>query len=233
LGDETLARFRQSDSHEARVYQFARVAGWNDQVCISFFYRASFRGAMLYIENHARVLQPVEVKYREVDNLTVPKNTAKFGMFLLSTVGAPFVCIANCIQLLTFASTHSEADKSATAQRDKIEEQARFNYGTISSLRESVAASVYDHFFEKSDRDLYVKALQKQLLDSIIDFLDSRNVDTSDLRDQRSYIINSGLIVHGDLQASAVAVGEAAKANTRSVNSSKSDQPAAAGGAKA
>lgn len=84
------------------------------------------------------------------------------------------------------------------------------------SLRESVANSIYDHFFEKSDRDLWVKAIQKQLFDSVIDFLDHCNIDTSDLRDQRSLIVNSGLIVHGDLQAGALAVGEKAKANVDS-----------------
>lgn len=230
VAEEILARLRISESRTARVYQFAKVAAWTDQVYVSFFYRVTFRGPMLYIENHARVLQPVSTDHRAIDNLTAPKTRARVGQFFGCTLAAPFACIGECFQLLALIRSRGEIRKSEAEQKEKIEEQARYNYGTTTSLRESFSASIYNHFFEKSDRDLYVKILQKQLLDSVIEFLDSRNVDTSELRDQRSYIINSGLIVHGDLQADAVAVGKAAKANTRGLKRTRANQAAAAGG---
>lgn len=229
VSEETLARFRHTHSREARVYQFVGTSAWGDQVRISFFYRAIFKGPMLYIETHSRVLQPIWVGYREVDNLTTPNTRTRITLFLGQTVGAPLVCMAECFWLFGLMRAHNEIRKFETEQKTKIEEQARFNYGAVSSLRESFATAIYDHFFEKSDRDLYVKAIQKQLLDSIIDFLDMRNVDTSDLRDQRTYIINSGLIVHGGLQAGAVAVGEEAKAITESGKRTKAKKVAAGG----
>jgi hypothetical protein len=231
VSEETLARFRQNDSREARVYQFVEVLEWADQVCISSFYRAVLKGPMLYVENYSRVLQPVGVKYRGVDDLTPLKASKKIGLFVGHTLMAPFVCIGNCFGLYGRLQAHGEARKLEREQKDQIEEQARFNYGATESLRGSFADAIYDHFFEKSDRDLYVKAIQKQMLDSIIDFLDERNVDISDLRDQRSLIVNSGLIVHGDVQAAALAVGEKAKAHSEASLSKKARNTAAGGAA--
>ena len=64
------------------------------------------------------------------------------------------------------------------------------------------------------------------MLDAVIDLLDARNIDTSDLRDQRASIINSGLIVHGGLQAGAVAVGTEAKASAGVISKAKAEKAA-------
>jgi hypothetical protein len=212
VDEETLARFRHTDSHLARVYKSVAVLGWGDQVRICFFYRLYFSGPMLYIETYSRVLQPLWLRYREVDNLVVPRTGKKIALFVGLSVVSPLLCIKECYDLLKRVQAWSEHRKLEEAEKKKIEEQARYNYGVLSSLRESFATSIYDHFFEKSDRDLYVKTLQKQLFDAILDFLESKKVDTSELREQRTYIINSGLIVHGGLQAGAVAVGQEAQA---------------------
>jgi hypothetical protein len=230
IAEETLARYRNSDSREARVYQFAQVAGWGDHVRISFFYRTTIKGPMLNIENHIRVLQPIRLDYRKIDDLTTPNAGKRIAQFAGYTVLAPIIGIVECFQLLGLGRAGAQARKLEKEQRNKIEEQARFNYGATLSLRESFAASIYDHFFEKSDREMYVQAIQKQLLDGIINFLDSRNIDTSDLREQRTYIINSGLIVHGGLQAGAVAVGQEAKASNKSANDFTPKRSAAGGG---
>jgi hypothetical protein len=212
VDEETMARFRHTGSHLARMYKSVAVFGWGDQVRISFFYRLFFSGPMLYIETYSRVLQPVWTRYRDVDNLVAPKTGKKIALFIGLAVASPILCLKECYDLLKRLQAASEHRTLEKAEKKKIEEQARYNYGVLSSLRESFATAIYDHFFEKADRDLYVKTLQKQLLDAILDFLDSKKVDTSDLHEQRTYIINSGLIVHGGLQAGAVAVGQEAQA---------------------
>jgi hypothetical protein len=218
VAEPILAQFRHVDAREARVYQSVSVPVWGDQVRVSFFYRMAFRGPMLYIENHAYVLQPVSLEFRKVDDVVPAKTKRKIATFvgfaLLYVLAGMLASIAECLMLLHLLQKRREAKQQDRLQKKLIEQQARYNYGAADSLRESVASGIYDHYFEKSDRDLYVKALQKQLLDAILEFLDSRHIDTSDLRDQSTYIINSGLIVHGGLQAGAVAVGESATAAT-------------------
>jgi hypothetical protein len=212
ISDETFARFRSSDSREARVYQFVEVSEWGEQVYITFFYRAALKGPMLYLENHSCVLQPVSLDYRKVDELAEPSFKEKVGTFIALAIFAPLICAWECFELLGFMRRRSECKNLEKQEKRKINEQKNYNYGALQSLREDVSSSTYDHFFEKADRELWTKAIQKQLLDSVIEFLEEHSVDTSELRDQSSLIVNSGLIVHGDVQAGALAVGDKAKA---------------------
>jgi len=210
--EATLSAFRHSDSHDARVYKSLSAWSWNDQVRISFFYRTIFQGPMLYIEAHSRVLHPVAASYREIDNLTEPTAGKKFSIFIGLAIITPVLCLGESFGLFLRMRDASLLRKLEKVEKKKIEEQARYNYGATSSLRESFSALIYDHYFEKSDRELYLTAIEKQLLDSILEFLESKNVDTSDLKEERTYIINSGLIVHGGLQTAALAVGDQAQA---------------------
>jgi hypothetical protein len=210
--ESTMSAFRHSDSHDARVYKSISAWSWNDQVRISFFYRTIFQGPMLYIEAHSRVLHPVAATHREIDNLTQPSAGKKFSTFIGLVLITPVLCVSESFGLLLRMRDASLLRKLEKEEKKKIEEQARYNYGSTASLRESFSALIYDHYFEKSDRDLYLTTIEKQLLDSILAFLESKNVDTSDLKEERTYIINSGLIVHGGLQTSALAVGEQAQA---------------------
>ncbi len=226
MSEDILARYRHVNSYEARIYKYVAVSGWGDQVRISSFYRITFNGPMLYIENHSHVLNPLWTGYRAVDNLSPPRALRKIGLFTGLVITAPIICVAETISLWRLWADHSQTRRRAKEEREEIRDNARFNYGAFSSLRESFATPIYDHFFEKSDRDLYSKALQKRLLDGILCFLEGKNVDTSDFREQQTYIINSGLIVHGDVQAEALAVGPKSKAKKESVRKPKVKKPA-------
>jgi hypothetical protein len=215
VSEETLARFRQNDAKEARIYQFVELSAWGDQICVSFLYRVTLTGPMLYVENHTRVLQPLDSKYWAVDTLAIPGLGTQIAQLLGHVIVAPFVCIGECFSIFELFGSDLMSRLRQKERKKRIAETTRFNYGAITSLRESFAAAIHKHFFERSDRNRYEKVLQKQVLDSIIDFLEARDVDTSDLREQRIFMANSGLIVHGNVEAGALAVGDSARANVR------------------
>jgi hypothetical protein len=59
-----------------------------------------------------------------------------------------------------------------------------------------------------------IQVTQQAVLNLIIDFLDDRNIDTSEIKDRQIAILNNGVIVAGGaLQASSVAVGAGAQAS--------------------
>ncbi|MBF0608213.1 MAG: hypothetical protein HQL61_11775 [Magnetococcales bacterium] len=63
------------------------------------------------------------------------------------------------------------------------------------------------------DKEMYVKVLEREIIDSIADFLDKHNIDTSDFKDKATAIVNNGIFVQGgNIQANAIAVGAKAKA---------------------
>ncbi|MBI2402246.1 MAG: hypothetical protein HYV20_05830, partial [Gemmatimonadetes bacterium] len=63
------------------------------------------------------------------------------------------------------------------------------------------------------DKEMYQKAFDRQVLDTMVDFLDARHIDVSDLRDREAVILNTGVIVQGgDVTAQTLAVGTGAQA---------------------
>ncbi len=63
---------------------------------------------------------------------------------------------------------------------------------------------------------MFSKVLNKRLVDTIIGFLDSRGVDTTDLRDRTNTILNNGIFVTGggSFSGGNVAAGDHAAVNT-------------------
>jgi hypothetical protein len=60
---------------------------------------------------------------------------------------------------------------------------------------------------------MYVKLTEQQLFEAIISFLDARNIDTSDLKERQTTVMNNGVIVSGgQINAQSMAVGTGARA---------------------
>jgi hypothetical protein len=71
----------------------------------------------------------------------------------------------------------------------------------------------YRRYFQRLDREMYVKTLEQRLLDAIIQFLDEHNVDVSDLVERQTTILNNGVMLSGGtIQAESLAVGTGARA---------------------
>jgi hypothetical protein len=64
---------------------------------------------------------------------------------------------------------------------------------------------------------MYLKVINRHLIDSVTAFLDERGVDTSDLGQQAKHIYNSGTIVTGDMHGNNVVSGQGAKVTTNPV----------------
>jgi hypothetical protein len=90
------------------------------------------------------------------------------------------------------------------------------------SVREDVSSAQYHHYFQKLDKEMYMKIAEGQIIDAVVRFLDSRGIDTSDLKERRTTILNNRVIVSGSMsvQADTVALGSRAQAHK--------NQPAAA-----
>jgi len=55
--------------------------------------------------------------------------------------------------------------------------------------------------------------LEQTILESIVSFLDIRHIDTSNLKERQTMILNSGILVQGgDVRAESLAVGTGARA---------------------
>lgn len=137
-----------------------------------------------------------------------------FGWTLVSLVTGPFLALLAPFKLWALVM-HQLGKRGARRQRRReIRHDPLYNYGALQSIRELGAANKWRVYFQKLDREMHSKVLQQQLLDVMVRFLDAHNVDTSQIKDRGSHILNNGVIVSGGtISAESLAVGEGAQAN--------------------
>ena len=74
---------------------------------------------------------------------------------------------------------------------------------------------------------MYEKYMERQVLDSIVTFLDARGIDTSELVERQTTILNQGVLVSGgSLVAGQLAVGRGAKVRAALRGKPQRTQPA-------
>lgn len=144
------------------------------------------------------------IEWTEANGLFV-KFGLSLGLFDLIWVLLP-------ILLKTIIEAWLDRSRRKRSER-MIKETANFNYGAIMSLREIASSSEFSQYFQSLDKEMYFKVIEREIIDSLSDFLESKNIDTSDLKERQMAIFNSGMIVSGgNIKVKTLSVGEQAKA---------------------
>ena len=214
----------------ARKYYRMQVDAWQGHLIISYYFRTTFKSDTLFVEAASYQALPIAKKYRLLDGLNInPKAIDIYRLVILSLLTVPFflirdiaVCLEPVFRILSdprriFA--RESIYETPNAINKKIDNDPWYDFGAAKAIREYYSSNSYETYFQKQDAVFYIKMLDARLLDMLIKFLDERNIDTSDLRDQKSTIINSGIIVSGSgsVTAGAVALGKKAKVSTKQV----------------
>ena len=101
-----------------------------------------------------------------------------------------------------------------TRQRREIRHEQSFNHGADYSPREAAADPKYQRYFQQLDTDQYVKIVEKNILQSMVDFLDAHGIDAGELVERQSVIQNNGVYVTGGatVNANSIAAGKKSRA---------------------
>lgn len=203
-----------SDSR-VRHYKWVRVHDWGNELVTSYLLRCSLRGNNLFVEINRYLLTPLQQRYRRIDRMAKRGWRDVFGLAIASLIIAPFYpwfCLFVLFGKLLHGMQNFLGGKHRGRRRE-INENPLFNYGSAAGLRESFSSDQFVHYFQKLDGDFYSKVLEREILDAIVTFLDEHNIDTSELKERQSTILNSGIIIHGgDVKAESLAVGAGAQA---------------------
>jgi hypothetical protein len=168
----------------------------------------------MFVEINRYLLTPLDDKYRKIDTL-LPLNSRRIvGMMLVSLLSGPLYGIMTPFALL--ARLYEKwGEVFGTKERKhhrEIEENLQFDYGAGQGIRQAFSSNQFTHYFQKADGDFYTKIMERIILSSIITFLDEHQIDTHDLRERQTMILNSGIIVQsGDVKAESLAVGAGAQ----------------------
>jgi hypothetical protein len=192
-----------------RYYKWISLYDWDGEIVLSFFLRFSKRGSRnLFVEFSTYILMPLREAFHEVDH-----EPEKAGCF---NFGANAAANARKAQQRAVQNAALQAFSFLTPQGLKelakeVSGNSRYNYGVTSSIREMASANHFARYFQYMDKEMYVKIIDKTVLQAIEGFLEAHDVNMTAFRDYKSVVINHGIM--GEVNAENLAVGEGSQAN--------------------
>lgn len=226
-GDATLlAAFVEDSTETVRHYKCIRVIGWRGELVLSIFLRCSLVKGRLFVEASYFLLPPLKDVYREVDAIpATPTWRQKARLMRQAAAAAPMVWITSPLAVLEFFLTPLGRYQRRMQVRREMASNPTFDYGATTSIREDEQSPSFRQYFQRLDKEMYVKIIEKEIFDSIVVFLEAKNIDTSDLKERQTTVLNSGVIVSGgSIQAESLAVGEKARSMARRMTGAASPQ---------
>lgn len=209
LAPDQLGQFVRAPERVNRVYRCIRIYGWDGEFVLSIYLNFSRVGRALFAEARYFLLLPPKPEFVAHGKGIVPLS---WGSALITAAAS----IRSLPGALVRAVRGVEADVRALWQPPVLGAGSRgstvANLGATTSLRELAQGTVYRRYFQRLDREMTTKIVERQLLDSIAGFLREHQVDTSELQERQTAILNYGLIMSGGtMTAESVAVGQGAQ----------------------
>jgi len=210
---EIIEKYIGIADENIRHYECIRIHSWKDELILSIFFRITKINQNLFIETRFFLLTPLNDLYSQIDNiLAYPTFKIRMAELQASAFISIFLLAFSPFIIASYIFSPLSRWSSNRAIRKLIKNNLNFNYGAITNLRESQSSAVYKKYFQKLDKDMHMKIFEKQLLDYIVQFLDSKNIDTSELKERQTTILNNGVILSGGaIKTESFAVGEKAK----------------------
>jgi hypothetical protein len=211
-----VEQYRGHPAQAVRHYLCIEITDWDGEIVLSTFLRFQKSASKLFVEASYFFVPPLKAKYYELDARDPRLTLAKLREWLIRSVVATAIYLPIApIRVAALAFRPLNRLLVRRGLKKAVRANPRYNYGATVSLRELGTDNAYRVYFQKLDKEMHLKFVQQQILDVLVGFLDAHGVDTSDLRDRGSTIMNNGVIVSGGtIKAEALAVGAGAKAGS-------------------
>jgi hypothetical protein len=209
--------FVGADGEAVRHYMVVRAVGWGGELVVSTFVRfRRIRGA-LFVELSAFLLTPLDKDCHAVDKIhPAPGWREMLRLFARSMLATPWLWLTAPVNVTGALAEPLQRWAAGRRARLQVLTDPSFDYGAPASVRDQHKAGAYRHYFQKLDDELYGKVIERRILDSVAAFLDRHDIDTGDLKQRESTILNHGvLMTGGTLKADNLAVGRGARAVQR------------------
>jgi hypothetical protein len=208
-----LKEFLEVKSDVARHYKCIRIVSWEGEIILSGFLRFLKLRQNLFTEISFFLLTPIKEEYRNIDEISHKFSWRKGLQLLYNTFGKTLLLFVCAIFLLIGGFFEPVNNwRKQRSSRQMIRENRMFDYGAIKSIRELASSAEYNHYFQKLDKEMFIKVVERQILDAITTFLDEHNIDTSDLKSRQDTILNNGVVITGgEVKAHNITSGNKAK----------------------
>lgn len=215
VSQEFIEEVMNEDDKEARFYRVIQVTDWGGDLVLTSFLRFQKSYKSLFVENNYFILPPISEEFKAIDSI---KETSGFKHLIGWLTGMLFVALGHSfISIFKVLGYISEVFSEITggqekAMREIVKTSPDYDYGARTSIREAISQTQYSQHFQKLDKERYIKTIEKRIFNLIGDFLDSKNIDTSEFKERETNILNQGVIVTGgNLSGENIAVGKGSK----------------------
>ncbi len=213
---QVVAQYVETQTDLKRHYMRVRIISWGGELVYTLYFRCRKAEGKLFLEASHFVLPPVMASYRVIDtyerSVTFGRVRKLLGQSARRTIPMLFAAPGRLINIVFQTILRQRQHDEELRQ---INEVQTFDYGARSSIRQDATSAYYQQYFQKMDIAQYQRVIEKQLFETLIAFLESKGIDTSDLKDQRQAILNNGMIVTGgEVNAGNIAVGNQAQAGS-------------------
>ena len=226
IAPEALRELVRTPERVNRVYRCIRVFGWSGEYVLSVYLNFTLAGPGLFSEARYFLLLPPKPEYVALGQGIVPLS----GGELLRTAGGALLDAPAVVLAAVQGTAADVRELSRPPVVVGAGARAGVNHGATTSLRELAQGTAYRRYFQRLDLEMTVKLVERQLLESIARFLRERGIDTSELEERQTAILNYGLIVSGgNVTAESVAVGQGAQSFASRIGAAIRQQPAQEG----
>lgn len=217
----------QTDEH-IRHYRVISIPIWAGHLHLSIFLRFAISGTNLFAEARYFLLSPLQDRLMDLDNAPMRRGAHYYwGLFVMSSIKSIIAWIRGPLLLFHLLGKFQKHIAIAIFgdPEDKVKiRSTTYNYGHAVSLREAWSTPKYHRYFQMLDKDMTYKVSQHIVMNSIVDFLESRGVSTEDVKERRTTIFNSGVIVSGGtVNTNHIAVGKGAAIKTKVMQAFRPD----------
>ena len=213
--DESTMRAAMLEQSEKQLrhYRCIRVVDWSGELVLSIFLRFSRLSHNLFVEASYFLLTPISERYRAVDAMCPDRTLEEtLNTALVAAVKASFVTLWAPIALIARGMKGYTQWTERRKEDQLILHNPAYDYGASFSFRQWASANEYRRYFQRLDKEMYLKVLEKNILDSILTFLEENDVDVSELKQRQTMILNQGVILSGgNMTAQNLSVGLGAK----------------------
>jgi hypothetical protein len=218
LPPEMVRSLRIRPEDKVRPYACFYVRGWGGQLVSSTYLRFVVTRRHLFVEATSWLLPPIIEKYQKIDHAASrPRSTEMVRIGAVQILLTPLRLVAAPWLLLYFMARPWQQFWRTWSHQREITRERSFNYGTVFSPRQAVADPKFQRYFQELDSDQYNKIIEKNILQSLVEFLDDHGIDTTELVERQTTILNNGVYVTGGgtVNAENLAAGNKAKATTQ------------------
>jgi hypothetical protein len=202
-----IADVQRDPTTPVRHYLRCELVSWGGELVTTIYCHFALQGESLYVEFSSYLLSPTPDRYhvfkREgglLDHTEFWEIVRSSAMMPIDLVRSPFDTVASALRWI----------RSSVRKGSEGDQAALEDCGALVGVRELGIGHDRQNYFQHRDSVKYTGILERQVLAALTEYLREHDVDTTELEERVTAIVNHGVINYGDMAAGAIGQGASA-----------------------